>query len=191
MSHRLVYVMGPSGAGKDSVLGWVRERLPAGAPIHWARRTITRAADAGGEQHEAMSVPDFEALEKAGGFAMHWHANGLGYGIRPGELEALARGGWVMVNGSREYFPQARRLFPGMTGLHITADADTLMRRLLARGRESEDQVRQRAHRAAAFQVPDGVIEVRNVGELAQAGGQALAALARLEDWPGSPGAAA
>ncbi len=184
MSQRLVYVMGPSGAGKDSVLGWMRQQLPAGADLHWARRTVTRDAQAGGEAHEAVTGPAFDALVARGAFAMHWRANGLGYGIRQEEFAPLARGGWVVVNGSREYFGQARLRFPLATGLHITADEATLARRLLARGRESEQQVAERVARARAFRPPAGVIEVRNDGELADAGRQALEALARLPGWP-------
>ena len=64
MNARLIYVMGPSGAGKDSVLGWLREHLPAEMPVHWARRTITRPASAGGEAHEAI---DFMLLDNTMG----------------------------------------------------------------------------------------------------------------------------
>lgn len=184
MNQRLVYVMGPSGAGKDSVLGWMRSQLPADAGIHWACRTITRDAQAGGEAHEAVSMESFDALVTRGAFAMHWRANGLGYGIRHAELGALLRGDWAIVNGSREYFPEACRRFPGLTGLHVTADAHTLACRLQARGRESEQQVRERVARATAFRLPPGVIEVRNEGELAQAGRNALEALSRLPGWP-------
>lgn len=184
MSQRLVYVMGPSGAGKDSVLGWMRAQLPGGVPVHWARRTVTRHAQAGGEAHESVALPAFDALVAEDAFAMHWRANGLGYGVRRTELASLARGGWVIVNGSREYFSRACDRFPGLTGLHITADAATLARRLLARGRESAEQVRERVARAAAFRPQAGVIEVRNEGDLADAGRQALEALSRLPGWP-------
>jgi len=184
VSGRLVYVMGPSGAGKDSVLGWMQSELAPGSRLHWARRTITRDAQAGGEAHEPVTPQAFAALLSEGAFAMHWRANGLDYGIRTGELAALERGAWVMVNGSRAYFSQAWSRFPGLTGLHITADAPTLSRRLLARGRESEEEVRLRVERAAAFRPPPGVIEVRNEGNLADAGRQALQALSCLPGWP-------
>lgn len=186
MNHRLVYVMGPSGAGKDSVLGWLREHLPPGLRMHWARRCITRAPDAGGETHEAMTPADFEAARARGGFAMHWHANGLDYGIAHGEFAPLAQGGWVLVNGSREYFAQARERYPGLTGLYLGASEATLLARLRARGRETEAQVQQRVARAMALPPPPGVIEVLNDADLASAGRQVLQALARLEGWSGA-----
>ena len=40
---QLIYVMGPSGAGKDSLLGYARERL-AEQPLVFAHRYITRPA---------------------------------------------------------------------------------------------------------------------------------------------------
>ena len=45
---RLVYVAGPSGAGKDSVIEFARQHLPPGAKVRFAQRTITRPADTGG-----------------------------------------------------------------------------------------------------------------------------------------------
>lgn len=47
MVGALVYVMGPSGAGKDSVLNRARAMLSADLPILFAHRYITRPADSG------------------------------------------------------------------------------------------------------------------------------------------------
>lgn len=185
MNRRLIYVMGPSGAGKDSVLGWLRQQLPQGLPVHWARRTITRPACAGGEAHEPVDSAGFEALEAAGAFALAWRANGLCYGIRHSQLQGLQAGGWVLVNGSRGHFPQALARFPGATGLHITAPAPVLQQRLLARGRESAGAVQARVARAMAFAPPAGVIELCNDGSLEQAGRVLLQRLQQLAGWPG------
>lgn len=188
MNRRLVYVMGPSGAGKDSVLGWLRQHLPAGLPVHWARRTITRPAQAGGEAHESVDGVQFEALQATGAFALAWRANGLCYGIRHEQLHGLQSGSWVLVNGSRGHFPEALARYPGATGLHITAPADVLERRLLARGRESAAQVQARVARAAAFELPAGVIELCNDGSLEEAGRGLLQRLQQLAGWPGGEG---
>ena len=75
---RLVYCMGPSGAGKDSLLDWLRTHLPQPCPVHWAQRTISRAATSGGEAHEGVSPEAFAALCSEHAFALYWHANGLG-----------------------------------------------------------------------------------------------------------------
>lgn len=197
MTARLVYVMGPSGAGKDSLLGWLRAHLPEGFPLHWAQRTISRppaaSAAPGTEQHESVSPASFAALRESGAFALHWQANGLGYGIRHAQLAPLATDHWVLVNGSRAYLPQALAAFPALLPVHITATAAVLHQRLLARGRETADEVQARAQRALAFALPPGLprIEVCNDHRLKSAGEQLLAALCQVPGWPEMPSPAA
>jgi len=181
MNTRLIYVMGPSGAGKDSVLGWLREHLPKDMPVHWARRTITRPAAAGGEAHEATDAQGFEQLRSQDAFALSWHANGLHYGIRRTELTGLQQGCWVLVNGSRGHLPHAMQSHPGLQVVHITADPATLVQRLTQRQRETPEQIQQRVARASAFVVPQGVIEISNNGTLDQAGQALLLALEKLK----------
>ncbi|RZJ15210.1 MAG: phosphonate metabolism protein/1,5-bisphosphokinase (PRPP-forming) PhnN [Acidovorax sp.] len=190
MTQRLVYFMGPSGAGKDSLLDWLRAQLPGHLPLRWARRTISRPMDPGGEAHESVTPPEFTALREAAAFALHWEANGLCYGIRHEELSPQMAGGWVLLNGSRAYLPQALERFPQMNAVHITASPEVLRRRLLARGRESADQVEARVQRALAFQVPAGVagIAVHNNGALDDAGRELLKALSQLPGWPDGNG---
>ncbi len=183
MNERLIYVMGPSGAGKDSLLEWLKQHVSANAPMHWARRTITRDAESGGERHEAMNMTAFRATRTAGKFAMDWEANGLGYGVRHRELAPLEYGHWVMVNGSRAHFDTARRHFPGLTAVHVSASPATLARRLIERSRETEEQIQARIARHAAFRLPAGVIEISNETSLELAGKDFLNALKRLPGW--------
>ncbi len=184
MNQRLIYVMGPSGAGKDSVLGWLREHLPPDLPVHWAQRTITRPALAGGEAHEEIDTASFVSLRDQGQFAMAWQANGLHYGVRHAELLALQKGQWVLVNGSRGHLLQAQQSHPGLQVVHITADPATLMQRLTARQRETPEQILQRVERAKAFAVPHEAIQIFNNGALEQAGQDLLLGLKNLENWP-------
>lgn len=179
MNHRLVYTIGPSGAGKDSLLGWLRAHLSADAPVAFAQRTVTRAADAGGEAHEACSEAQFLQWRDAGLFALHWQANGLHYGVRHTALAPLAQGHCVFVNGSREYLPEAQRQRPRLTVLYITTTPETLRQRLLARGREDGPEMAVRLARALAWQLPagHGGIEVVNDGSLDDAGQRVLLAL--------------
>ena len=37
MSQRLIFVMGPSGAGKDSVLEWLRQHLPEQQLVQYSK----------------------------------------------------------------------------------------------------------------------------------------------------------
>jgi ribose 1,5-bisphosphokinase len=186
MTGRLVYCMGPSGAGKASLLDWLRQHLPASSPVHWARRTISRAATSGGETHESVDDSTFAQLRDAHAFALHWEANGLHYGVRHAELEPLRRGDWVLVNGSRAYLPQALQQFPELVAVHITASPGVLRQRLAARGRETAQQIEARVQRAVSFQPPPhtAAIEVRNDNALDDAGRALLHALQQLPGWP-------
>jgi len=185
MSPQLIYTMGPSGAGKDSLLAWLRQQLSAQAPVHFARRTIDRPVHADGEQHESIPTAKFHAHAARSAFALHWFANGLHYGIRHAELEGVQRRQWVFVNGSRAYLPTALERHPNLTVLHITASPDVLRQRLLSRGRESPEMVEARVRRAAGFQIPGNCkcVEVHNDTSLDAAGHQLLGALNQLEGW--------
>jgi ribose 1,5-bisphosphokinase len=186
VNHRLIYVMGPSGAGKDSLLDWLKSKLPPQSPIHFAKRTIDRPLQALGEQHESVDDQSFEHLLKEKSFAMHWLANGRQYGVRHGELAPLRQKRWLLVNGSRAYLPEALRLFDGLTVLHISASADILRARLLARQRETPEAVEARVQRAVAFSVPTTChcVSVLNDTSLDDAGAALMKALASLPSWP-------
>ncbi len=186
MKAKLIYVVGPSGAGKDSLLNWLRAHLAADLPVAWARRTINRPAALDGELHESVATDEFNQLLSSQQFAMHWAANDHLYGIRHAELRSLADPNWVFVNGSRPHIPQAAQLYPGMTVLHITADKEVLRERLLSRGRESSQAIENRLDRMPKLQVPSGcqLIEIHNHERLETTGQQLLEALKSLPDWP-------
>ncbi len=189
MNRRLIYVVGPSGAGKDSVLSWLREHTPASAPVYWARRTINRSAsnDPRDEAHESVASPDFERLVGDAAFAMQWEANTHQYGIRQSELRYLNDPMFsVMVNGSRAHLPIAAHDYPGLTVLHITADAAVLRERLQRRGRESAEAIEARLKRNIDFSVPNGctLIEINNTTTLEMAGQQLMDQLRAHALWP-------
>ena len=180
-SGRLVYVVGPSGAGKDSVIGHARTSLRAGSNVVFAQRTITRPAAAGHEEHAAATPEEFEALLSAGAFAMHWRANGLAYGIGREILGWLAAGATVVVSGSRAHLPQAMAAFATLEIVHVLAAPGTLRERLAARGREDAAAVEARLARASALALPEGVCAtvIRNDGRLEEAGSVLLEHLLR------------
>jgi len=186
MNRRLIYVVGPSGAGKDSLLLWLRGQAGGQRALHWARRTITRADTAGGESHEGVDTPEFERLVTRHALALHWRANGLRYGVRHTELAPLAQQRWVMLNGSRAHLAQTAQQYPGMTVLHITAHAQVLRARLVQRGRETLAAIEARVERSVDMHAPAGsrFIEIHNNADLATAGQQLLQALQALEGWP-------
>lgn len=172
-SHRLLVIVGPSGAGKDSVISAWLQRQPEATRPHRARRTITRPADLH-EAHESIGAAAFATAREAGAFALHWHAHGLDYGIRHGELAALAEGGWVVMNGSREHLAQLRAVAPRARVVEIDAPAALRQRRLHDRSREDADGRAARLLRQTRLAVAD--LRIVNDGPLEQA-------VAALEVW--------
>jgi ribose 1,5-bisphosphokinase len=167
---RLIYVVGPSGAGKDTVLSWVKQHLTGGAPVMFARRAITRPAFPGGEAHLPMTPEEFFAAQAHGDFAMSWRANGQCYGIGAEIRIWLASGLTVVVSGSREYLPNAMRDFPDLEVAVITAPQSVLRTRLQSRGRESGPIIEQRLNRQFALPPARVSLEVVNDGDPAHAG---------------------
>lgn len=186
MSPHLIYVVGPSGAGKDSLLNWLRAHLPSTDRIHWARRTIDRPPSTEGEVHESVSSEAFNHLLETQQLAMYWSANANQYGIRHSELSQHPHGSWIFVNGSRAHLPVAASSFNELTVLHITAQPEVLQQRLLARGRESQEAIEQRLRRTPPLKVPATcqIVEFLNHEPLETSGPKLHHALAALPGWP-------
>ena len=142
-------VVGPSGAGKDTLLAGAVAASPG---LHWARRVVTRPSEAGGEPFEGVDAETFARRLAAGDFALHWKAHGLCYGIPHVEL----RGERVVFNGSRQAIGAAMDRLPGLRVVRITAPSKVLAERLAARGRESREDIEARLARAS-YDLPEGV----------------------------------
>lgn len=174
MRGLLVYLVGASGVGKDTVLGALRASLRPGDRTVVAHRYITRAAGAGAENHVALSEREFRLRLEAGCFALNWESHGLQYGIGC-EIEGwLASGLCVLVNGSRAHWPAVRMRFPDARLVEITASAETIRARLAARGRESASGIEARLRRNGALAaqglgVVDGALRVANDGRVEDA----------------------
>ncbi len=168
---RLIYVIGPSGAGKDSLLNGLRQDfadMTQPPPFYFAQRTITRNHDQSNEDHEAVDASNFVLLNNSNAFALNWFANGLHYGVRHKELAPMSEGTWVIVNGSRAYLQEAKLTFPGLTVLHITAPIDVLRARLLSRGRENRQAIEDRLSRSQSFVPEPQDMCISNCGSLAE-----------------------
>jgi ribose 1,5-bisphosphokinase len=172
MNGRLLYVVGPSGSGKDTLIETARRTLPDDVDVKVARRTITRPVGHGAEQHLAVSEYRFELLAAAGEFALHWQANGLRYGIGRELLRWLKDGTTVVVNGSRLHIGEALAIFPDVEVVHVTASPQACRERMAIRARDDAAQVEERLARARDWQPPAGV----RVVELANQSTPAVAA---------------
>lgn len=149
----LFYVVGPSGAGKDSLLSYARDRVQD-ERLLFAHRYITRPASSGNENHVALTQSEFDLRDTYGLFSMKWESHGLKYGVGV-EIDGWMESGVsVVVNGSREYLPVAARRYTNLVVIQVTAKTDVLESRLLARGRETMDQIRQRLDRSISVSIP-------------------------------------
>ena len=170
-----VAIVGPSGAGKDALIRGLADRLGEGDGVFYARRIVTRCADAF-EDHDTLAEEAFAAAHAEGRFALAWSAHGFHYGV-PREIEAqLAAGGAVVCNVSRAMVAEVRRLYRPSLIVLVSARPETLAVRLAARGREDGASLRRRLARSAVAEVafePDATID--NDGALDEA-------VARLHD---------
>ncbi len=180
MTGRMIAVVGPSGVGKDTVMQALVDAAPR---LSLVQRVITRDADAGGEDYDAVSVPMFLGMQSAGEFALSWQAHGLRYGI-PASVDAeLAQGRDLLVNLSRDVLGAAKTRFGRMPVLVLTASPAVLRARLMARGREDGGEIDARLARAG-FAVPGDInaIHIDNSGPVAETVQRALCALYPKKD---------
>jgi ribose 1,5-bisphosphokinase len=173
-----VAVVGASGAGKDSLINFARDRL--GDAVVVVRRVVTRAADDGSEDHDSLTPDAFAAAERDGRFALSWEAHGLHYGL-PVALEAeLEAGRVVIANLSRAALPRLLSRYPAAQVVEVSAEPEIIARRLAGRGREAGDDIRRRMERGSGFPLPPGIVRIDNSGDLAVAGSQFVTLLRDL-----------
>jgi len=162
-SGSFFFIVGPSGAGKDSLIDGARHKLDPTQFI-FATRTITRPADSGGEAHQACTQSEFAQLEQQGKFLITWQAHNLSYGLPSTVLEALAAGQHVIANGSRALVAQLNERVPNLVVVEIGAPAEILAQRLAQRGRESADDVAKRLARKTE-PYPEGTHVLRVIND--------------------------
>lgn len=180
---RLFYVMGPSGAGKDSLIGYARTRL-TNAPVVFAHRYITRPVEMAGENHIHLDEAEFANRLAYGCFKFHWRSHGWAYGVGIEVDVWLQMGLDVVMNGSRGYFEQARLRHPSLLAVVVTADPTVLRQRLAKRGRESAAEIEERLARAADFETLEigSGIRIDNSAALEAAGERLVAVLLEREN---------
>ncbi|QPF86470.1 phosphonate metabolism protein/1,5-bisphosphokinase (PRPP-forming) PhnN [Bradyrhizobium genosp. L] len=156
---RLVLVVGPSGAGKDTLLGLAKAACADDRNILFARRLITRQASAS-EDNEEISAETFQRGIVNGDYAMHWDAHGHRYALSRAIDDEIRAGRTVIANVSRTVIAAARRAYANAVVVSITAPPDVLAARLAARARTSDGQLGARLARTVdeTTSVPDFTI---------------------------------
>lgn len=154
---RLILVVGPSGAGKDTLIGLARAACADDGSIVFPRRVVTRAASSF-EDNEQMSPEAFRQARSDGEFAVHWEAHGHCYALSRAIDDDIRAGRAVVANVSRTVIDGMRRGYANVVVVSITAPPEILSQRLAARARGSDGQLADRLGRAV-----DGVVTVADV----------------------------
>jgi ribose 1,5-bisphosphokinase len=173
--------VGPSGAGKDSVLRYAMAHFAGDARFVFPRRCVTRAVDVTAEDHDSLDEKAFEERAGQGAFALMWQAHGHKYGVRSDINIQLERGCIVAVNVSRTIIADVAGRYKNAVVVEITADPLVREARLAARGRETANDIRQRTRREVvtpAHPLPRHVI--RNNGNISDAGDEFCKLLAEF-----------
>ncbi len=168
-----IAVVGPSGAGKDTLIDAALARRP---DLIRARRIISRPEAPETEDFQSVTEHKFRALEASGGFALHWQAHGLFYGISTSVHQSLQQGSSVIANLSRSVLGEMMVRFSKSRVVNVTATPDVLATRLAARGRETETDIAARLARSTDA-VPSTALVIDNSGSLEDGIAAFLAAL--------------
>jgi ribose 1,5-bisphosphokinase len=158
---RLVLVVGPSGAGKDTLLKLAQVVCAGDASIVFPRRAVTRAASLS-EDNDYLSADAFRQSMTRGDFALHWEAHGHCYGVRRALDDDIRAGRTVVVNVSRTVVDAARRACSDVVVVLVTAPPAVLAERLALRARDSDGLIEARLDRAVDDAAPD--VTIVNVG---------------------------
>ena len=140
---RLVLVVGPSGAGKDTLLNLARAACAGDSGVVFPRRVVTREASEA-EDNEQVSADAFHDALARGEFAMHWEAHGHCYGVPRAIDDDIRAARTVVVNVSRTVLSQMRRAYADVLVVLVTAPPDVLAERLAMRARGSDGPIAQR-----------------------------------------------
>jgi ribose 1,5-bisphosphokinase len=153
---RLVLVVGPSGAGKDTLLGLAKAVCADDPKIVFPRRVITRQASAS-EDNEEVSAGTFQEALARDEYATHWEAHGHCYALSRTIDDDIRAGRTVVANVSRTVIVAMRRAYADVVVVLITAPPNVLAERLAMRGRSSDGKIEHRLHRTVddAAAAPD------------------------------------
>lgn len=143
---RLILVVGPSGAGKDTLLGLAKAACADDPKVVFPRRVITRQASAS-EDNEEVSAGTFQDALARNEYAMHWQAHGHRYALSRAIDDDIRAGRTVVANVSRTVVAAMRRAYADVLVVLVTAPPNVLAERLAMRGRSSDGKIEHRLHR--------------------------------------------
>ncbi|OAF11588.1 phosphonate metabolism protein/1,5-bisphosphokinase (PRPP-forming) PhnN [Bradyrhizobium neotropicale] len=178
---RLVLVVGPSGAGKDTLLRLAQAACIDDHDVVFPRRVVTRESSAA-EDNVAVSADEFRRGLDHGDFAVHWEAHGHSYALPLEINDDIRAGRTVVVNVSRTVIGALRGTYANVVVVAITAPPDVLAERLAARARLSDGNIAQRLARNVDDAAAQADVTIVNAGS-AEYHGRHLVRVIRNECW--------
>ncbi|MCK1391886.1 phosphonate metabolism protein/1,5-bisphosphokinase (PRPP-forming) PhnN [Bradyrhizobium sp. 1] len=160
---RLVLVVGPSGAGKDTLLRLAQAACIDDRNIVFPRRVVTRESSAD-EDNMAMSPDEFRGAREHGDFAVHWDAHGHSYALPLDINDDIRAGRAVVANVSRTVIGALRQAYANVVVVAITAPPDVLAQRLAARARHSDGNIGDRLTRSVDDASVHADVTILNAG---------------------------
>jgi ribose 1,5-bisphosphokinase len=168
----LILVVGPSGAGKDTLIAIARDIIGAHDRIRFPRRIVTRASSTA-EDHDTMTSEEFDDTLRRGGFAFWWPAHGLRYALAAAVTDDIRGGTTVVCNVSRTLVSQLRARYARCRVVHVDAPRELRAARVASRNRDTDGAAADRIDRHVG-DVPSADLVIMNVGD-PRAGGRLLA----------------
>lgn len=178
---RLVLVVGPSGAGKDTLLRLAQAACIDDHDIVFPRRVVTRESSAA-EDNIAVSPDEFQRALDHGDFAVHWEAHGHSYALPLEINDDIRAGRAVVVNVSRTVIGALRGTYANVIVVAITAPPDVLAQRLAARARHSDGNITDRLARSVDDAATHADVTILNAGS-AEYHSRQLVRVIRNECW--------
>lgn len=160
---RLVLVVGPSGAGKDTLINLTQAACADDDRVVFPRRVVTRQASEH-EANDSVSPEQFELALARDEFALHWDAHGLRYGVPRAIEDDLVAGRTVVVNVSRTVIAPARQSYGNVMVVLITAPPEVLANRLALRKRASDGRLDARLGRTVDMSGASPDVVISNIG---------------------------
>jgi len=160
---RLVLVVGPSGAGKDTLLRLAQAACVDDRDIVFPRRVVTRESSEA-EDNMAMSQDEFRRAREHGDFAVHWEAHGHSYALPLEINDDILAGRAVVANVSRTVIGALRQAYTNVVVVAITAPPDVLAQRLAARARHSDGNIADRLARSVDDASANADVTILNAG---------------------------